>query len=295
MQPIIELNHLSFSYGHQAVLNDLNLSINAGEIFGLVGPNGAGKTTLLNLIQGILPSKTATIKTFGGQPGRLAAKEVTATMFQQDLRLENIKTSEFIELFAAQATNPASPEEIIKRLGLTDVKDRLLTKLSGGQRRKVSFAATIVSNPKLLFLDEPTVGMDAQARQDFWQTIDHLRQRGVTIVMTSHYLEEIQTVADRIAILQDGRFSYVGSWQNLQNHHADGKLIFSTDLAVSLFQRLPGVTKASHADKIVTLVSEDTDLTLWGLLPFIEDCHDLTIARNSLESIFLEMTTKEAH
>ncbi|KRL63191.1 ABC superfamily ATP binding cassette transporter, ABC protein [Lentilactobacillus diolivorans DSM 14421] len=295
MTAAIQLKNLSFAYPNKQVLNHLNLQIQPGEIFGLVGPNGAGKTTLLNLIQGILTSHDHSITVLGSQPGSIIVKEKVSTMFQNDLQINNIKVKEFIKLFAAQAINPQDPEMVMRDLGLLDIQNQLMNKLSGGQHRKVSFACAIVSNPQLLFLDEPTVGMDAQTRQNFWHYIEKLRQQKVTIVITSHYLEEIQKVADRIAILQNGQFSYVGTWQTLQNHRDNGQFTFNTSLELSLFTHLPAVKSATQTETNVKLISSDTDLTLKALLPFIDQLHDITITRESLESIFLEMTNKGDH
>lgn len=295
MTAAIQLKNLSFAYPNKRVLDHLNLQIQSGEIFGLVGPNGAGKTTLLNLIQSILSSNNHAISVLDSQPGSTIVKEKVATMFQDDLQINNVKVNEFIKLFAAQATHPKNPETVIKELGLSDIQNQLMNKLSGGQRRKVSFASAIVSNPQLLFLDEPTVGMDAETRQNFWRYIEKLRQQNVTIVITSHYLEEIQKVADRIAILQDGQFRYVGTWQTLQSHHDNGQFNFNTQLERSLFTHLPAVESATQTDANMTLISNDTDLTLKALLPFIDQLHDITITRESLESIFLEMTNKGDH
>lgn len=292
MPTIVQLKNLSFAYPHQQVLQNLNLEIKPGEIFGLVGPNGAGKTTLLDLIQGTLPTSPDTISVFNGQPGSLTAKEKISTMFQDDLPLEKVTVKELINLFAAQASHPADTNTIIHDLDLTSIENQLLNQLSGGQRRKVSFATAIISKPQLLFLDEPTVGMDAQARQNFWHYIEALRQQSVTIVITSHYLEEIQQVADRIAILQNGQFRYVGSWQNLQNHYDTGQLTFQTSLAPTIFTHLAAVTTVAKTDTSIKLNSDDTDLTLKALLPFIDQLHDITVTRKSLESIFLELTNQ---
>lgn len=295
MTAAIQLKNLSFAYPNERVLDHLNLQIQSGEIFGLVGPNGAGKTTLLNLIQGILSSHDHAITVLDSQPGSTIVKEKVATMFQDDLQINNVTVREFIKLFAAQATHPKNPETVIEELGLSDIQNQLMNKLSGGQRRKVSFASAVVSNPQLLFLDEPTVGMDAETRQNFWRYIEKLRQQNVTIVITSHYLEEIQKVADRIAILQDGQFRYVGTWQTLQSHHDNGQVNFNTQLERSLFTHLPAVESVTQTDANMTLISNDTDLTLKALLPFIDQLHDITITRESLESIFLEMTNKGDH
>ncbi|EHM01092.1 hypothetical protein HMPREF9103_00211 [Lentilactobacillus parafarraginis F0439] len=138
------------------------------------------------------------------------------------------------------------------------------------------------------------MGMDAETRQAFWHYINQLRRQNVTVIITSHYLEEIQAVADRIAILQDERFSYIGTWQQLQTSHTTGKLSFTTALATDLFTHLPGVQTIDQDNHRLTLTSSDTDLTLKAIIPFVDQIHDLIINRESLESIFLQMTAKEA-
>ena len=208
MTTIIQLNQLSFAYGNRTVLSNLDLTVQEGEILGLVGPNGAGKTTLINLIQGVLTTTPGSVTVFGGQPGTRRAKSKIATMFQDDLKLDNVTVTEFLNVFASQADHPKELVTLVNELNLNDIVNQPLGKLSGGQRRKVSFASAVIANPQLLFLDEPTVGMDAETRQAFWHYINQLRRQNVTVIITSHYLEEIQAVADRIAILQDERFSY---------------------------------------------------------------------------------------
>lgn len=294
MTTIIQLNQLSFAYGNRPVLSNLDLTVQKGEILGLVGPNGAGKTTLINLIQGVLTATPGSVTVFGGQPGTRQAKSKIATMFQDDLKLDNVTVTEFLNVFASQADNPQELATLVNELNLSDIVNQPLGKLSGGQRRKVSFASAVIANPQLLFLDEPTVGMDAETRQAFWHYINQLRHQKVTVIITSHYLEEIQAVADRIAILQDERFSYIGTWQQLQTSHTTGKLSFTTALAADLFTHLPGVQTINQDNHRLTLTSSDTDLTLKAIIPFVDQIHDLIINRESLESIFLQMTAKEA-
>jgi ABC-2 type transport system ATP-binding protein len=290
--PIISLNHVAFAYNKQPVLRDINLTIQPGEIIGLVGPNGAGKTTLLNLIQGILPH-AAGITVFGGQPGNPTAKAATGSMLQGNLKLPRVHVAELISLIGDQYTHPLPTSEVLALTNLTAQANQNVATLSGGQLRRVTFACAIVHQPQLLFLDEPTVGMDALARQEFWDLISRMRARHVTIIITSHYLEEIQHVADRIAILRQGRFAYVGRWDQLQAAYNGGQISFTTPLPPATFSHLPGVTQVAATADHLTLTSQDTDLTVQALVPFFPDLHHFTATRQSLETIYLDLVKED--
>lgn len=290
--PIITLDHVAFDYGRKPVLRDVALTVQPGEIIGLVGPNGAGKTTLLNLIQGILPD-AAGITIFGGQPGNPTAKAATGSMLQGNLKLPRVRVNELISLIGAQYPHALPTNEVLTLTNLTAQANQSINTLSGGQLRRVTFACAIVHQPQLLFLDEPTVGMDAQARQEFWALIERMRTRHVTVIITSHYLEEIQHVADRIAILTQGRFAYLGSWDELQDAHNGGQISFTAPLAPTAFAHLPGVSAVAATTDHITLTSADTDLTVQSLVPFFSDLHHLTVTRQSLETIYLDLLKED--
>ncbi len=215
MTTIIQTEHLKFSYGDKTVLKDINLTVQPGEIVGLIGVNGAGKTTLLNILLGLL-SGTGTVKVFDQQPGTTAIKARLGSMLQGDMIIPSITVGDILTLAAAETPDALDPAALLEELQLQQLKSQRLGSLSGGQLRRVTFAVALIGQPDLLFLDEPTVGMDATARKEFWNKIEQLRQQGKTIIITSHYLEEIQQVADRLLILQDGRFTFDGSLQQLQ-------------------------------------------------------------------------------
>lgn len=286
---IIEVQHMSFSYGSQQVLKDLSFQIEAGEIVGLIGVNGAGKSTLLNILLGRLAA-TGQVKVFDGIPGNAQARAQIGSMLQGDMVLRGVTVKELLALTAANATQPANVSDILHTLQLTALAPRLLTQLSGGQLRRVTYAVALMGTPSLLFLDEPTVGMDAAARQSFWQTIQHLRDRGKTIIITSHKLEEIQQVADRLLILQHGHFVFQGSFAALQAGHRETRFACRTRLTLERFRQLPGVTAAACQNGRVTFRSMAESLTLQGLVPLLPALQDLTIAQRSLEEIFIDLT-----
>lgn len=292
MNEIIKINELEFNYGNKRVLKNINLTINSGEIVGLIGENGAGKTTLLNILLGLLPSNHQ-VTILGGKPGEKKARQKIGSMLQGDMVLANVTVAEIIAEAAAQYDQPVVVAELLQNLGLKEYENKLLKSLSGGLMRRVTFALALVGNPELLFLDEPTVGMDSQARKIFWNRIKKLRDAGKTVVITSHYLEEIQQTADRLLILQNGKFSFQGTLPELQNKNKKTVIRFKTKLAINKFQLLTAVTSITPAaENWICLNSEDGDATLRALTPFLADISNISIQRESLEDIFLTMTTE---
>ncbi|MCI1632536.1 MAG: ABC transporter ATP-binding protein [Liquorilactobacillus nagelii] len=292
MNEIIKINELEFKYGNKRVLKNINLTINSGEIVGLIGENGAGKTTLLNILLGLLPSNHQ-VTILGGKPGEKKARQKIGSMLQGDMVLANVTVAEIIAEAAAQYDQPVVVAELLQNLGLKEYENELLKSLSGGLMRRVTFALALVGNPELLFLDEPTVGMDSQARKIFWNRIKKLRDAGKTVVITSHYLEEIQQTADRLLILQNGKFSFQGTLPELQNKNKKTVIRFKTKLAINKFQLLTAVTSITPAaENWICLNSEDGDATLRALTPFLADISNISIQRESLEDIFLTMTTE---
>lgn len=292
MNEVIKINELEFNYGNKRVLNNINLTINSGEIVGLIGENGAGKTTLLNILLGLLPSNHQ-VTILGGKPGEKKARQKIGSMLQGDMVLANVTVAEIIAETAAQYDQPVVVAELLQNLGLKEYENKLLKSLSGGLMRRVTFALALVGNPELLFLDEPTIGMDSQARKIFWNRIKKLRDAGKTVVITSHYLEEIQQTADRLLILQNGKFSFQGTLPELQNKDKKTVIRFKTKLVINKFQLLTAVTSIiPAAENWICLNSEDGDATLKALIPFLADISNVSIQRESLEDIFLKMTTE---
>ena len=280
MSVIVNVRGLEFSYGSKKVLQNINLTINSGEIIGLIGENGAGKTTFLNILLGLLQSDKQ-VEIFGGKPGEKKARQKIGSMLQGDMVLENVTVIEMLTEAAIQYKEPLAVNELLQKLDLTEYANKLLKNLSGGVMRRVTFALALVGNPDLLFLDEPTVGMDAQARKIFWQRITDLRDAGKTMIITSHYLEEIQQTADRLLVLQNGVFTFQGTLQELQSKYK--KTII----------RFKAVISATQVDEErICLNSDDGDATLKALVPFFEEISNISIQRESLENIFLKMTNE---
>lgn len=290
MQPIIQAEHVSFSYGEQTILKDINLTINPGEIIGLIGKNGAGKTTLLNLLLGVRAQKSGHLTLFDQVPGGPLAKRNIGSMLQGDLPIRGITVVELLTMAAAHYPTAGQPKQLMADLALTELAQRQLTTLSGGQLRRVTFALALIGNPELLFLDEPTVGMDTNAQQAFWARVKALKAQGKTVIITSHYLPEIEQVADRILLLQDGRFIFQGTFAELQQQYQAVEISFQTSLPLEMFDRLAGVTAVTQVNQVIQISSTDGDRTLQALVPYLSKLQQVTINRESLATIFVHLT-----
>lgn len=290
MTTIIQAEQLSFSYGQHQVLNQLDLTIKTGEIIGLIGENGAGKTTLLNLLLGTRPADSGALTVFGQAPGSLIAKQKIGSMLQGDMAIRGVTVTDLLTMAATHYPAPLSATKLITDLDLTAFAQQQLTALSGGQLRRVTFALALISNPDLLFLDEPTVGMDTNAQQAFWQRIQALKAQGKTLIITSHYLPEIERVADRILLLQDGRFVFQGTFAALQQRYQQVVMTFQTALPATTFDHLAGVTTLTSHHQTIKISSEDGDATLQALVPYLAQLQQVTINRESLSEIFVQLT-----
>lgn len=284
---LVEVHELKFNYSSKMVLGGVNLTVPTGEIIGLIGENGAGKTTLLKLLLGILHSQSGAI-----QWNKVAKPEVN-TMFQNNLKLVGVTVRDLLQLTAAQYRNSRPVADVMEELALSSFAKRPLSRLSGGQLRKVAFGLTLVSNAQLLFLDEPTVGMDVNARQIFWRKIEQMRVQGKTVLITSHYLAEIQEVADRILILKAGKIKFNGTLAELQRGYLTSQISFVTNLPKARFQGLSNVKQVLVKGQQVTLDTTDSDQTLRALAPWLNQLNNVKITAASLENIFTAMTKED--
>jgi ABC-2 type transport system ATP-binding protein len=205
--PIIEVEHLHKRYRDAVAVEDVSLTVEPGEIFGIVGPNGAGKTTTVELIQGRRTPDRGRVPVLGLDPWRdrdELRQRVGAQLQQSDL-YDKVRVGEALELFASFYRDPADPGRLLEQLGLTGKRSTSFDKLSGGQRQRLSIALALVGNPEVAILDELSTGLDPHARRDTWRLIEEVRASGVTVVLVSHYMEEIGRLCDRVAVLDAGR------------------------------------------------------------------------------------------
>ncbi|WP_057801393.1 ABC transporter ATP-binding protein [Pediococcus stilesii] len=289
MRDVIEVNHLKFNYRKRGVLKDVSFKVGVGKVVGLIGENGAGKTTLLKVLLGFLPDH-GRAKILNSTP-RLNYD--VSSMMQGDLKLPGVTVQDILEETAAQSTSSLDIERVLKELDMMDLIHQRLTSLSGGQLRRVSFAMALIPNTRLVFLDEPTVGMDVNSRQRLWQKIDDLKKEGKTILITSHYLNELEKIADQILILKDGKIAFDGSFNELQSKYLMTTISFKTELGMDNFTNIDSLKNIRKKNGIIYIKSRDGDRTLQALLPLLNELHQISITRESLEKIFISMSEEE--
>ena len=226
----VEVTDLEKRYGDRVAVAGLNLTIDAGEIFGLLGPNGAGKTTTVEILEGYRNPDGGQVRVLGLDPVRdaRALRPRVGVMLQEGGLYPGVRPLELLALFAAFYDNPDDPDRLLDLVGLRDVGATMVRRLSGGQAQRLSLALALVGRPELLFLDEPTAGMDPRARADTWELVQNLRDRGTTVVLTTHYMDEAEQLCDRIAILDRGLIVAEGTPTEVTGSVTEPSLRFTT-------------------------------------------------------------------
>ena len=275
---VIEVRGLRKSYASLEAVRGIDLSITKGEIFSLLGPNGAGKTTTVEILEGFRTRNAGEVKVLGFDPatqGRASRewRNRIGIVLQSTSDAGDLTVSETISHFSGYYSNPRNPEEVISAVGLEEKSKDLIRNLSGGQRRRLDVALGIIGNPELLFLDEPTTGFDPEARRAFWSLIDGLRNDGTTIVLTTHYLDEAEALADRVAVINHGQIIEVSTPQQLGGRSTSKALVQWRD---------NGELKSQETENPTALVSTLTT-------QFAGEIPELSVTRPSLEDIYLKM------
>jgi len=304
MNAIIECGHVTKSYGDIIAVNDVSLSIEEGEIFGLVGPNGAGKTTLIEMIESLRIPDSGSIRVLGLDPVRETDKlqEKMGVQLQTTSIQPNIKVKEAIKLFASLYRQPlTSPEELLKTLSLEDKADSRFRKLSGGQKQRVAIALALVNDPAVLFFDEITTGLDPQARRNMWELVKNIKNQGKTIFLTTHYMEEAEELCDRVGVIDYGRIIALDTPGNLiTSLGAESKVLFKVedkDIAASGFEGLPAVSRVEKVEDGFVLYTRDSNATLQELVR-LADRQGLSLSGirteiPNMDDVFLTLTGRE--
>ena len=277
------------SYSGKKALDDINLEISSGQVFAILGANGAGKTTLINILLGRLNPDSGDVSVFDSKAGSLHAKRQSGAMLQVANLPETIKIKEHIQLFQSYYPHPMDYQKVINYAGLQNMQHRYSKKLSGGEKQRLLFALSICGNPKLLFLDEPSVGMDVEARQGLWQAIRDLRTAGTGIVLTTHYLEEADNLADNIVLLKQGKVIKRGSSNEIKASISHTTIRFISDVKPETFKPLPAVVSVHPSGKFIQLHTENVNQTLLALLSAYPKLQDLTVSSADLEEAFLQL------
>ena len=286
---VAQVSNLNKSFAGKVALNNLNLSIEANQVVAVLGANGAGKTTLINILLGRLQADDGEISVLGQPAGSLIAKRQTGAMLQVANLPETLKIKEHIQLFQSYYPKPMDYQKVMDYAGLQDLQQRYSRKLSGGEKQRLLFALSICGNPKLLFLDEPSVGMDVEARQGLWQAIRDLKNQGTAIVLTTHYLQEAESLADQIVLLKNGEIIKRGNNDDFRASVSHKLIRFASKLASTHFANLPAVAMVSQSGKYISLQSTNANQTLQALLTLAPGIEDLTVQGAGLEEAFLHL------
>lgn len=306
MQIALRCASLVKHFGEVKAVNGLALEIRAGECFGLLGPNGAGKTTTVEMLEGLTPPDSGTIEVLGLQWGAghdHAIRERIGVALQETQLAEKATVEEIIRLFRSFYASGHSVEEVIAVVALEEKRTARVGKLSGGQKQRLAVACALVSAPDLLFLDEPTTGLDPQARLQLWDVVEQFRAGGGTILLTTHYMEEAARLCDRIAIMDHGQVIALGTPAELiASLGADQIVAFSLRepsavLPSAVLQQLPGVTEVNSKAEGYQLSVAQISATLPALFALLEQQHlqldQLTTHQATLEDVFVHLTGRK--
>jgi ABC-2 type transport system ATP-binding protein len=279
----IEVKDLKKSYGPNEAVSGISFEVKQGEVFGLLGPNGAGKTTTVEILEGYRSRSEGSVSVLGLDPGDRpqALRERVGIVLQSSALYANLTVHEALSHFASLYPSPRDVEETIALVGLEGKEDGRSKTLSGGQQRRLDLALALIGNPELVFLDEPTTGFDPQARRAAWDTIRALRSLGTTIVLTTHYLDEAQALADRVAIIKDGLVVAEGTPSEIGGESAHRARISWRDADGNLQER--------ETDTPTQLLNAITGEALSAGI----ELRDLKVSRPSLEDVYLDLTSEE--
>lgn len=287
-------DHVSRRYGDVTALEDVSVAFDAGQIVGLLGPNGAGKTTMLSLLTGLRPPTSGTVTLFGGSPREARNRVRLGTTPQETALPEALRVGEIIDFVGRHYPDRVPVDELAAMFGLGDLLRRQAGALSGGQKRRLSVALAFAGRPDLVLLDEPTTGLDVDARHTLWEALRARHRAGATIIVTSHYLEEIEALAERVVVVGSGRILADDTLTGALARVRQRQLRLRTDSPHRLAS-LAGVTAiAAEADDVTLVVSTDSDATVQALVRSDIPFRDLTVRGASLEEAFLTLTDTAA-
>jgi ABC-2 type transport system ATP-binding protein len=284
------LHGASKAYGRIKALDGVDLSLHSGELLALLGPNGAGKTTAIGLLLGLFRADAGTVKLFGQDPQRIQARRSIGVMLQDAALPATLRVGELIRLTASYYPAPRSLQESAQLAGVTDLLKRPYGKLSGGQQRRVQFALALCGRPRLLFLDEPSVGMDIQARQKLWAAIRHLLAEGNSVLLTTHYLEEAEALANRVCVMARGRIISEGSVDKLRARVSLKRVRCATRLDLAAVRDWPEVVEARMDGDRLWLSSDRVEALVRRLLAVDDGLSSLEVQAAGLAEAFIELT-----
>jgi ABC-2 type transport system ATP-binding protein len=278
------------SYGNVLALDGMDLQLHGGQVFALLGANGAGKSTAVGLLLGLLQPDAGEASVMGQSPHALGVRQQCGVMLQSAGIPERLKVCELLELSRSYYPNPRSVADCVAMAGLEGLLDRRYGKLSGGQQRRVQFAIAICGRPRVLFLDEPTTGLDIEARQKLWQAIRELVAEGSAVLLTTHYLEEAEALADRVAVVDRGRLVAEGSVGKIRARVSQRRIRCITNIDALRVAQWPEVREATREGEYLRIVADAAEPIVRRLLDADPELHELEVQRAGLADAFLELT-----
>lgn len=299
----IRVENLVKIYNGTRAVNDISFDVKPGEIFGMLGPNGAGKTTTVEILEGLREADSGNAQVLGMDVRRDSnrVKERIGVALQTATLLSNNTAWELLDLFGSFYPSAVSPDDLLERLGLTEKRNARVQTLSGGQQQRLSVAIALVNNPDIVFLDEPTTGLDPQARRSLWDVVENMRKAGKTVFLTTHYMEEAERLCDRVAIMDHGQILALDSPEGLVQSQFSERAIeftapdgYDAERSRREFSDIPGVVRVEEEAGQILLFSESVTQSLTALLERAErtalEVGDIRLRRATLEDVFLKLT-----
>lgn len=297
MVSLIHVEHLTVKYNDLTAVDGISLEVKSGEIFGIIGPNGAGKTSTIECIEGLRKPSGGSISVLGINPStdRKKLYAQIGVQLQEASYPDFIKVGELCELFSSFYADPVPYDTLLEKFNLADKKQAYVKKLSGGQKQKISIIIALIANPKIVFLDELTTGLDPKARIEMWALIRQLRDEGRTVFLTTHYMEEAEYLCDRVCMMVGGKIAVMGSVpQLIEQLDMDQKITFRASVAdIKAFEKIAGISKAAVCNGKIELLGKGANL-LKEVVVFLSDQRiafdDLAYTKPTLEDVFLYIT-----
>lgn len=293
--PVAQLESVTRRYGQVTALDNLSLSLYPGEVVALLGPNGAGKTTAVRLLLGLIAPTTGSVRVMDGNPRDSETRTGIGAMLQVTRVPETLRVREHIDLFRSYYPNPLPASDIVRIARLEGLENTFFGKLSGGQKQRVLFGLALAGNPRLVFLDEPTVGMDIESRRALWEQIRALAAHGKTVLLTTHYLEEADALASRIVVIGKGKILAVGTPTEIKHRVTGRRIRCITDLDPVFIRQMPSVLSVEQDRDAVVIIAAETERVVRELMRHDPMLHGLEISAPGLEEAFLALTSSETN
>jgi ABC-2 type transport system ATP-binding protein len=296
--PVVHVAAIRKTYGQTVAVDDVSFDVQPGEIFGLIGPNGAGKTTTMECVEGLRAPDRGAITVLGLDPARdvYALQERIGVQLQEAQLQKRIKVREAVGLWASLYRKPVDGDRLIEQLGLSDKRDAWFMTLSGGQKQRLFIALALINDPELVFLDELTTGLDPQARRAIWDLVRGIRQRGKTVLLTTHLMEEAERLCDRVAIIDHGRIVDIGAPEELVRRHCPERTVIVSTEDASAPERFRAIAQVQSvtADGVALIVRGTGDDLVTRVIQCLAEHRiraiDFRTELPTLEDVFLKLT-----